>query len=462
MDINDKKIKQRSWPAVKAFCKRALSIHSLDINEIEKVYVGGKKFDVVFKKRMLKSKKVFFEKIICCPNTPLKELKKARSSYGSLDMYIDSMLPVDNYIYYFGINKYFDGNEENIHDVLFPLGYERRNLDKKSLAGKKSIDQINSRRCENILPYLGRYRVHPLDQSWRHISVYMQYLGLLPASLEKYDNRKHGKKLIWLCWVEWAHQNPKLCDENVLKLSSLIREHFLSTKVSPVLRSAYRAVIKSRYKHYEEVEAPGGRLHGLIEFSSAQRLKAVLPLLEESTRYPYEGDMDDGIIRTLPPYMNSICGRVLHQLWWSGVVFDQFEKIDSKTLYVSVPIGLSLNMASTGATAITYNLLNFKSKIESDDLEPKRGDDIFVKADAAQAKNIWCIEPLKGKPQYFVNNLKSRVKYGKIKGLDKLYDASEGASVYLPKMMSKFYKELNKNSVVDDQQFDFKVGVDKY
>lgn len=462
MNKKEKRTRKKSWRAIRNFCIYAKSMAGSTINDVEKVYVQGKEFDDIFRVDIERGDKLLYEKIISCPNTPVSEIQEMVDAHGPLVHSFESLIPFDSYRYYFGRNTYFNGNDIRIFDILYPVGYHHERFTEVSEKYKKSVVNINYRSCKALLPYLGRSHVNPLDQSWRRVNYYLQYLSLLPNTVEQYDDEKHSEKLVWLCWLEWAKRNPSLCDPLALKLAEHIDTFLAGDKVQPVVKSAYKSVVKAQYSNYVESNAPGGRLHGLIKFSSAQRLNAVIPLLDESTRYPYDGDMEDNSVKELPRAIQSVTGVVLHKLWWSGVVFDEVKVIDNKTLYVSIPIGLSLNMAVEGGTSITFNALNFKEKVEAGVKMPMEDDSIFEKRNAKQQKNIWCIAPIEGKPQYFVNNISTLTKYGENEKMDAIYDAEDCPSVYLDEMMTQCHKQMLKKYKLNELKFELKVGVDEF
>lgn len=336
------------------------------------------------------------------------------------------------------------GNENKIFEVLFPSNKKQVPYKPEKHIKHHSVANINDISVRVLKHYLGSHRVNPADQSWRKVEDFIRGVEGLPKSLIKYDERKHAKKLLWLCWVEWACKNKKRCDPGVHHLAQELKSYLTGKTVNPTVKAAYRAVNRSHYDKYAEKSAAGGRLHGLIKFKSVARLKAVLPLLDASTRYPYTGDMNDGIIRMLPPYMDRVSGKIIHELWWSGIEFESYKQLDSKTLLVTVPIGLSLSMAAIGATSITFNALNLIERVESP--ERLRGDDMWNKRHTEQEKNFWCVEPLSGRPQFFVNSVYPTAWYGAKKTLDAMYDSSSDPETYLPKMMEKFYASFSKKS----------------
>ena len=347
----------------------------------------------------------------------------------------------DNFAVYFGCNTILNGREEAIYKFFY------QDLARGVSTAGDSLTKLVSNHTRRVLNWMKPLDVNPYAQGWQQADEFAAIVEAgLPRAMDFSAARDSASLREYICPVEWAHRNPTAFDSRLLPVVRTLRSAMLEATGRGPLAEAYEAVASNHLSHYAEQTAAGGTFSLCVRYDSAEELKAAELLIQPHTRYPYDGDMRDGLIRALPNYDSRrwrLSSQVLRWSWTSGLTAFHMSRCDERTLFIQVKAPLGFQAVWSALVYLCYDLRNIEARANS--------TKEFPNDDAVQAlpRDAICfVQPLRGRWRMVAmgwGDHYAEVWEGEDAILDSVVGAGDTPADFMPAQMTDSLARVRRN-----------------
>ena len=444
MIIIDKKERRKNWPgiefALRQYNRRYVS--TKDKVAMRRYYIEG-----IEPKLTFRDSPNLLARLMCEPDATRKDWEKWKKENGNqLQNLKYKFMNLQNSEAYIGDNTPFNGRESEIYDFFFS---DNDIPAEGSAYIDNYISEVIGSQFGRVIRYLGGIALPTHNLVGVHAFKLVETIRAQPKHPYIFYKKQDFQPLAnVLCPIAWAYQNPKFFDQKIEEPIRQLHELFVDPNTNDVLRETFASVIDAKLKQYVEECAAGGVVSACIQYNSNSQLRAVLPLLTPSTRFPFSTDTPKGAV--LPLAKGVVTESRAHResfnaiwhLWRSGFVARRCIELDNNRLFVQFSAPILRQNVENALSALVCDLTNLEERINGKDTLNKDLRPRF-------AKCVYLVEPLVGRWMIGATTGRAEEGYSQLfqgddNEIDRYFEQGQSPEVVLPELLESEYERFKK------------------
>lgn len=213
--------------------------------------------------------------------------------------------------------------------------------------------------------YLEKHTVPVHNQSWKEVHRWEARIRSTPSDV-KMEGVDDWTTMNLLS-IEIINKYPDRFDPNIVALSQNVYKILTAGDTPTVVKDYYQKLVSEKLSEYQHNACVGNRLTVCVRYDNKEQLNASIEQLDPNTRHPSGANSNDGRIYNLNSYEGNIRPSVfiINELWKHGLVTDELQCIDDKTLVFSLHVGTNYGKTFSAFSTMFYDACGIRKRYSS-------------------------------------------------------------------------------------------------